>query len=327
MAKHPEYDNAGGGGAQFFTNEGGGYRRSQDPGMGAGTGPRPAMPPMQVGVAPPRPAAPPQQPKPPAKPMDMTSPKDVSKALAETVVGAFVDRMKTEASARGGHLTIRDIDAMQEEFNRQTQALRGMFEKSFEVYVKARERAVWDSQRNYPFDRLMVKKFSHLFRDGEKLGPDDISRRILPGFFVAIGMMLGPDVVEEFQEKIRRVVDRVKSGGKSVFNWDDVYKDNEAKAVSLDAEIAIAGHFKDFQKRAAWFINLVNGHLTPPDPGTPAAAAGWELNEAGFRKFLNALMTDLRLALDTDNGKLQITKRYGADTCADLFDILEHIKQ
>jgi len=326
MAKQPDYDSAGGGEAQFFANEGGGYRRSQDGGMGAGTVPRPPMPPVRTAA--PRPAAPqPSPPKPPAKPMDMTSPKDVSKALAETVVGAFVDRMKTEAHARGGHLTIRDIDAMQEEFNRQTQALRGMFEKSFEVYVKARERAVWDTQRNYPFDRLMVKKFSHLFRDGEKLGKDDISRRILPGFFVALGMMLGPDIVEEYQEKIRRVVDRVKSSGKSVFNWDDVYKDNEAKAVSLDAEIALAGHFKDFQKRAAWFINLVNGHLTPPDPGTPAAAAGWELNDAGFRKFLNALMADLRQALDTDNGKLQITKRYGADTCADLFDILEQIKQ
>jgi hypothetical protein len=325
MAKQPKHDGGDDGGAQFFTNQGGGYRRSNDPGMGAGTGPRPAMPPMQM-VAP-RSAAPPPQPKAPTKPMDMTSPKDVSKALAETVVGAFVDRMKSEASTKGGHLTIRDIDAMQEEFNRQTQALRGMFEKSFEVYVKARERAVWDQQRNYPFDRLMVKKFSNLFRDGDKLGKDDISRRMLPGFFVAIGMMLGPDVVEEYQEKIRRVVDRVKSSGKSVFDWDDVYKDNEARAVSLDAEIAIAGHFKDFQKRAAWFVNLVNGHLSPADPGATPDAASWELTEVGCRKFVNALMTDLRQALATDNGKMQITKRYGADTCADLFDILAQTKQ
>ncbi len=327
MARQPQHDAAGDGGAQFFTNEGGSYRRSADSGMGAGTGPRPQMPPMQAAA--PRHAAPPPPPKPkaPAKPMDMSSPKDVSKALAETVVGAFVDRMRTQAEAKGGHLTIRDIDAMQEEFNRQTQALRGMFEKSFEVYVKARERAVWDQHRNYPFDRLLVKKFSHLFRDGGDLGPDDISRRMLPGFFVAIGMMLGPDVVEEYQEKIRRVVDRVKASGKSVFDWDDVYKDNEARAVSLDSEIAIAGHFKEFQKRADWFINLINGHLAPVEGQSGSEVVGWELNQAGFRKFLNALMTDLRAALDTDNGKLQITKRYGADTCADLFDILEQTKQ
>jgi hypothetical protein len=325
MAKHPIHDAGDDGGPQFFTRESGGYRRSEDAGMGAGTVPRPAMPPMQTAA--PRPQAPAPKPQAPAKPMDMSSPKDASKALAETVVGAFVDRMKSEAQAKGGHLTIRDIEAMQVEFDRQTQALRGMFEKSFEVYVKARERAVWDQHRNYPFDRLMVKKFSHLFKDGDQLGKDDISRRILPGFFVALGMMLGPDVVEEFQEKCRRIVDRVKGSGKSVFNWDDVYSDNEARAVSIDAEVAIAGHCQDIQKRAVWFVNIVNNHLAPVDPGTHANVAGWEMTEAGFRKFLNAVFSDLRQTLETDNGKLQITKRYGAETCANLFDILQQIKQ
>lgn len=327
MAKNPEQEAAGDGGAQYFTNEGAGYRRSAAPVHDPAAPPRPDLPPMQTAAAPPPQPAPPPKPQAPAKPMDMSSPKDVSKALAETVVTAFVDRMKNEAEAKGGHLTIHDIDAMQEEFDRQTKALRGMFEKSFEVYVKARERSVWDQHRNYPFDRLMVKKFSHLFRDGGELGPDDVSRRMLPGFFVAIGMMLGPDIVEEYQEKIRRVVDRVKSSGKSVFDWDDVYKDNEAKAVSLDAEIAIAQHFMEYEKRRDWFINLVNGHLAPVEGEPAAGAAGWELNEAGFRKFLNAMMRDLRQSLETDNGKLQITKRYGADTCADLFDILEQTKQ
>ena len=114
--------------------------------------------------------------------MDMSSPKDVSKALADTVVIALVDKLKAEAEARGGHLTSRDLETMQADFNRQVEALSSVFEQSFEVYVKARERAVWEQQRNYPFDRLMVKKFSNLFRDGGEIGPGDLSRRMLPGF-------------------------------------------------------------------------------------------------------------------------------------------------
>ncbi|MEE9194395.1 MAG: hypothetical protein V3U44_01030, partial [Alphaproteobacteria bacterium] len=157
--------------------------------------------------------------------MDMSSPKDISKALADTVVTALVDKLKAEAEARGGHLTSADLEAMQADFNRQAEALSSVFEQSFEVYVKARERAVWDQQRNYPFDRLMVKKFSKLFRDGGEIGPDDLSRRMLPGFFVALGMMLGTEVVEKYQEKCRGVVEKVKASGKSVFNWDDVYAD------------------------------------------------------------------------------------------------------
>ncbi len=258
--------------------------------------------------------------------MDMSSPKDVSKALADTVVTALVDKLKAEAEARGGHLTSQDLEAMQADFNRQAEALSSVFEQSFEVYVKARERAVWDQQRNYPFDRLMVKKFSKLFRDGGEIGPDDLSRRMLPGFFVALGMMLGTEVVEKYQEKCRGVVEKVQASGKSVFNWDDVYADEVAETISLDAEVAIAGYFEDFDKRAEWFIELINGHLTPPEPSM-GAAAGWELNHAGLKNFLGALLTDLRANLDTDNGKMRITKRFGADTCADLFDILAKIEE
>ena len=41
---------------------------------------------------------------------------------------------------------------------------------------------------------------------------------MLPGFFVALGMMLGPEVVEEYQQQLRAVVARVRGGGGGVFN-------------------------------------------------------------------------------------------------------------
>jgi len=254
----------------------------------------------------------------------MSSPKDAGRILADTVMQAFVERLKAEASAKG-HLTVADLEGMQAEFDRQAQALSGIFEQSFEAYVKARERSVWDAQREYPFDRLIVKKFSNLFKDGEALGPDDLCRRMLPGFFVALGMMLGPDVVDEYQDKIRGVVERVKSSGKSVFNWDDVYTDSTAKAVALEAEVAIAAHFDEFEKRSQWFINLVNGHLPPPEPGGHANVANWEMSQAGFAKFLAAMLQDARATLETDVGKMRITQRYGGDACAALFDILKRV--
>jgi len=257
----------------------------------------------------------------------MSTPKGASTVLATTMVQSFVERMKAEAQAKGGHLTVQDMDNMQADFDRQAQALSGALEKSFEVYVKARERSVWDSQRNFPFDRLMVKKFSNLFRDGKALGADDLCRRMLPGFFVALGMMLGPEVVEEYQEKLRAVVERVRGDGSGVFNWDDVYKDPVAKTLALSAEVDVAMHFDEFDKRARWFINMVNGHLTPLEPGAHANMAAWELTEPGFKKFLHSLMGDLRAQLDTDSGKMAITKKYGGSTCADLFDIIAHVQQ
>ena len=103
------------------------------------------------------------------------------------------------------------------------------------------------------------------------------------------------------------------------------YLDEIGQAFNRQDVDAIAGYFEDYDKRAEWFIDLINNHLTPPEPSI--AAAGWELNHAGLKKFLSALLTDLSANLETDNGKMRITKRFGADTCADLFDILTRIKE
>ena len=287
--------------AEFFAPVTTGYQRTSDNEPGAG-------------IPPPKPE------------FDLSTAKGASEALANTMVQSFVDRMKAAAEAKGGHLTVQDLEDMQDDFDRQTRALSGALEKSFEAYVKAQERSDWDQQRNFPFDRLMVKKFAPLFKDGAGLGRDDICRRMLPGFFVALGMMLGPDVVEEYQQQLRAVVARVRGGGGGVFNWNTVYKDPSAKDISLAAEVAVAQHFDEYDKRSEWFINMVNGHLTQVGADVHANVKDWEINPAGFKKFLRALMSDLIARLGTDAGKMAITKKFGAETCAGLFAILAHLE-
>ncbi len=327
------------GGAEFFAPVSTGYQRTDgEPGAGIPPPPEPAQPPVASPPPPPAPPpaaapapppAPPPAPvktEPPQKPVfDLSTAKGASDALANTMVQSFVDRMKAAAKAKGGHLSVQDLEDMQDDFDRQTRALSGALEKSFEAYVKAHERSAWDQQRNFPFDRLMVKKFAGLFKDGAQLGPDDICRRMLPGFFVALGMMLGPEVVEEYQQQLRAVVDRVRGGG-GVFNWGAVYKDPSAKDISLAAEVAVAQHFDEYDKRSEWFINMVNGHLTQVGADVHANVKGWEMSPAGFKKFLGALMSDLIAKLDTDSGKMAVTKKFGAEACADLFDILAHLE-
>lgn len=255
----------------------------------------------------------------------MSTPKGASDALATTMVQGFVQQMKAAAQAKGGHLTVQDMEEMQEEFDRQTQALSGALEKSFGAYMKAQERSNFDQQRNLPFDRLMVKKFSSLFKDGDALGPDDLCRRMLPGFFVALGMMLGPDVIEEYQEKLRAVVARVKDSG-GVFNWENVYNDKTAKGIALSAEVEIAEHFDEYEKRSEWFMNMINDHLTAVPADTHPNVQGWQISTKGFKNFLGEMLGDIRAQLNTDAGKMAITKKHGAETCANLFDIFANLE-
>ena len=288
--------------------------------------PQPAAvpPPAQSQAVQPLPAPPPAAKEP--APIDMSTPKGASDALATTMVQGFVEQMKAAAKAKGGHLTVQDMEDMQAEFDRQTQALSGALEQSFGAYVKAQERSNFDQQRHSPFDRLMVKKFSGLFKDGDHLGPDDLCRRMLPGFFVDLGMMLGPDVIEEYQEKLRAVVKRVKDDGQGVFNWEFVYKDKTAIGIALNAEVEIAQHFDEYDKRSEWFINMINGHLTAVEADAHPKVRDWEISTEGFKAFMRGWLSDLRQQLDSDSGKMAITKKYGSETCADLFDIYAHLE-
>jgi len=229
-------------------------------------------------------------PKPKVKPRararkkSLPNPALQSRALAETVVTSMVGRMKAEATKKGGMLTIADINALDTEFKSETQALSQAFEKSFEAYVRARERAISGEKRDFPFDRLIVRKFSHLFDEDKEGHFDTVSRRMLPGFFMALNMMLGAEVVEDYQEKCRRMVEVSREDGKDDVNWNAIYDSDEGSLAGLDALVAIAAHFDDFERRREWFITLVNGHLTPISDANKDEA-GWELTESGFHRY------------------------------------------
>ena len=112
--------------AEFFAPVTTGYQRTSDNEPGAG-------------IPPPQPQAQPQAPPPaaartapPPKPeFDLSTAKGASEALANTMVQSFVDRMKAAAEAKGGHLTVQDLEDMQDDFDRQTRALSGALENGF----------------------------------------------------------------------------------------------------------------------------------------------------------------------------------------------------
>ena len=296
--------------------------------------PQPAPPPSKPAPkrkAPARAKAPAKakaKPKAKSHPTPPNTPEAQSRVLAETVVGSMVERLKAEAMRKGGMLALDDIERLSDDFQQKTVALQGVFQKSFEEYVKARERASWEQARQYPFDRILVKSFSHLFADGTKLVTDAnvLSRRVLPGFFMALGMMLGPDVLEGYQERCRAVVKRHKERESDRFSWEEVYEDTKAKEVVLDALVAVAPYFDDLQRRVPWFINMVNSHLSPYEGNADSPAAHWAMTGVSFHALLDALFADLKTALNSKAGNKALMDRHGEETCADLYDVLRRLE-
>lgn len=248
------------------------------------------------------------------------SPREAqSRALAETLVSSITDRLLAEARKRGGFLTLDDLRELNQEFHKKTAALEILFQQSFDHYVLAKQRATFDHARKYPFDRVIVDTFDELFlpqridEDGEKA----ITRRVLPGIFMALDKMLGPDTMEDFQERARTIVDRIFPGNEKDFDWGVIYADSGARDLSLDALIAMAPYFEDTEKRMEWFLGIVNGALD--------AADDWRLTERGFYNLTDTMFARLGEALETPEDRKTLELRHGEAVCGEMMDILGKI--
>lgn len=267
--------------------------------------------------------------KPPKKTARRVKPAaEQSQAMAEEMVSSFTGRLMSQAEAKGGHLSVQDLAVLNKEFEQQTVKLKARLEKAFEDHVAQREHEKWSTSRKYPFNRMLVKTFSYMLEnDSRKLRrSDSVSRRILPGFFTAISMMLGPDRLESYHGKCRAVVKILQKEYGENFEWDDIYESDDARAIVLDALIDISLHFEDIGRRADWFIELVNNHLPPPDKDTTQTEANWTFTRDGFKVFFNAIMSDLRDALASESGRLLITRRHGVETTIKLVDLVKELK-
>ncbi|MBC8268872.1 MAG: hypothetical protein H8E36_09000 [Rhodospirillaceae bacterium] len=255
------------------------------------------------------------------------APEEQTQQLAQSVVSSFTSRLTEEANAKGGYLSVQDLESLNKEFEQKTTELKATLDKSFEDYVSAREKASWDQSRKYPFDRMIVKTFSYMLEsDSRKLRrSDSVSRRILPGFFMALSMILGADQMEAYQGKCRAVVMVVKKAYGDKFEWEDIYESDDARAIVIDALVDIAHSFDDIDKRAIWFIDMVNSHLPPTDDEASQTEAEWTLTVEGFKQFFRALMSDLTEALESEGGRLLITRRHGVEETVEMVALMKSL--
>jgi hypothetical protein len=277
--------------------------------------------PGAVGAKPPSEPTAPTPAKPPAAPAGGGSVAADSRMLVETIVGTFTARLKSEASKRGGHLTTADIDRIARDLEGKRSQLEAVFRRTFENYVQARARAAFDHAREFPFDRLIVNTFADLFslRRADLDGDNRVTRKVLPGFFMALDRMLPPERLSEYQERCRKILGRIAGGDERVLDWGALYADGEAQILLIDALAALAPYFESFEKRRNWFLPLVNDNLQVDDEDD------WELTPRGFVNLTLAMFTPLRAELRDIAGRARMMERYGAADCQNLQRIVDKI--
>ena len=233
-----------------------------------------------------------------------------------------MERLKAEAQSKGGSLTLDDIESLDQEFEQKTAALESLFEKTFEEYARTYAKSEDEERRQHPFDRLIVSPIEKLLSGGT--GPSiekgGISRRILPGFFMGVNMMMGPDVIADYRMRADSVFKRL--GGWNGGDWQRFFQDQEARDLRLDALIAMAVHFSNPDNRAQWFMGMINNHLAPAE-GDPDSDASWRLVRPSYERLIDALFADLMTAVSSPKARESITKRFGPETCASVAAIMK----
>lgn len=233
-------------------------------------------------------------------------------AIANTMIGHFATRLEVEAHKQGGTLTAEAIRALAERFLAEEAArFQPTLKRSWDACTAAREAKQWESARRHPFDRILAKPFAHLFppRQGDDGGQGTLSRRMLPGFHLAVDKMIGPALYEQCQRKSQAILERHRqnSGG---YAWPAIHADAEARALTNDVLVVVAHYFAHFERRREWFLALVNSHLTTV--AADAVDAHWRLTEHGFAELMRALFAELKRQMAESPEALR--KRYGDHT-------------
>ncbi|MBE0531942.1 MAG: response regulator [Rhodospirillales bacterium] len=198
-----------------------------------------------------------------------------------------------------------------------------VLDRCFRRIVAKRQGEAGRVRENF-FGRLLVRRFSTLFVENESnlSGEKVLSRSILPGFFVAVDMMLGPERVEEYQKQCQDIVKRLSDGDRTRLSWDEYYSDPEAVKLALDAQIKMALHFREIDKRVIWLTTLINNHV-----GSVAhRPAGQAITPRDTITLLSFLFADLTAMLSTESGRRFVFRQYGQDTFARLASVADRFR-
>lgn len=264
----------------------------------------------------------------PSVPKDLAKQRMEERArqLADAVVDAFTTKIKSEIEKHGGYLGLRHVDALTDELQAKARQLSTLFAQALEDAAREQDELRWHAIKRPAFDRLMVKRFETLFihREADHAMHGVLSRRCLPGFFLALSMMLGPEAMEAFHRRCDAAVERIM-GGQLPVDWNLVDQDAGAREVVLDAQYTIAGYFDEPARRFEWFMHIVNSHLAPTksdhDPD-----ANWELTSGAMQLLAQNLLSDLSETVHDDAAWNRLAARHPGADRAKMKTILDRLK-
>jgi len=245
--------------------------------------------------------------------------------LADMIHERFMTLLTDRLEETGGSLNKDDVEELSREFRENLGDVQEVFLNAVESQTKAAMPNREQNERASTFERLMVQRFENRFAPEHLVAkdPSKMSRRMLPGFFNALSLLLGPRRMSRYQEKSTLMHNVLKDKLGDEFSWTKVYSSSHARKIALRAQIDIAKHFDNVDKRLAWLVSLVNSTMLPTDPGRPSA--GWSFTEDAARQLLRDMFTDLAAAISNQAARDALERELGSENVLQIRKVLQQI--
>jgi hypothetical protein len=257
---------------------------------------------------------------------------EFSREITHTVTDHFVDELLTFMKEnRRDVLERRDIVDLSRQFKAQDESrcLDSVHKIAGEWFTEV-ERDYWEQNRRHPFERILVKRFAHLFPPTESLDDEaTLSRRLLPGFFIAVEGLAGREFVNQCRGAGRGILRQLREAFGEDFEWKDYYGDAAANNLVDDLLAVMAWNFGDFNHRLDGLCGVVNANLAPPEDYAfeGDAVESWTLHRAGAVAMMTALYADLGVNLGSLSARKDIQRRYGERGMQALQHLVEEIEK
>lgn len=251
--------------------------------------------------------------------------EDQADDLADMIHERFMTLLNDRLAETGGSLNSDDVEELSREFRENLGDIREVFVNAIETQTQAEIPNRDEVERASTFERLMVQRFENRFAPDHLVAkdPSKMSRRMLPGFFNALSLLLGPRRMGRYQEKSTLVRNVMKDKLGTEFSWTKLYTSSHARKIALRAQIDIAKHFDNVDKRVAWLAALVNSNMLPTDPGRPSA--GWSFSEDAGRQLLRDMFSDLAAAVSNAGTCEALERELGQEGVAQIRGVLQQI--
>ena len=185
--------------------------------------------------------------------------------------------------------------------------------------------AQYDERRRGGYWRLIVEQFAQLFAIQPSSGSALMSRRMLPGIFMAIDVILGPKQRSLYDVRAREIEGPYEPGLETGLS--------AANKLAMDLLVQVAESFSPYESRARWFINMVNGHVAPVsqtslsavDEHNPVQGEIRPMTNIDLKIFLRTLFVDLRFNIESAPRRAILEVRHDAKTIATVRDVLREV--